>query len=299
MTTGAAGAQAPEPADYGTSPGGMLRRQREQRGLSLQDVADELHLDRRVVETIEADHFLALGAPVYARGHLRKYAQLLELAPETVLASYESLSEGSRLAAPANPVPVIPPTTSDQRSSVWIALGALAVCVAALAIWKIAEPPESEPAAARPVRPPEPAPGALPAEQVAAAESSPAPAAVASEVPPQAPQVAQEAPLPEQPAVAPLVQTPPTPVEAERVELVLDFTEASWVEVYDAAGGKLMFDIGQPGSPRKLSGSAPLTVLLGKADAVQVTADGQPIVVPRRAGRDAARFTVAAGGAVR
>jgi cytoskeleton protein RodZ len=94
-------------------------------------------------------------------------------------------------------------------------------------------------------------------------------------------------------------QASPTPAAAEHVELLLDFLEPSWVEVYDAAGGKLMFDIGQPGRPRKLSGSAPLTVLLGKADAVQVTADGQPVVVPRRAGRDAARFTVAAGGAVR
>lgn len=277
----------------------MLRRLREQRGLSLQDVADELHLDRRVVETIEADRFLALGAPVYARGHLRKYAQLLELAPETVLACYETLTEGARLPAPVMPVPAAAPQPNDRRFSAWIALSALVLCVAALAIWKVAEPPEEERTAARPAKPAPAAEEPPATEEPAAIEPSPTPApepAVAK-----APAALPAATVADsRPAVAPaVVQQPSSAPVTERVELLLDFTEPSWVEVYDATGEKLMFDIGQPGSPRTLSGSAPLTVLLGKATAVLVTADGQQIVVPRRAGRDAARFTVAANGAVR
>jgi cytoskeleton protein RodZ len=274
----------------------MLRRQREQRGLSLQDVADEMHLDRWMVETIEADQFLALGAPVYARGHLRKYAQLLELAPDTVLASYESLSEGVRVAPVAPPIPAVAPAPGDRRFSVWIAVAALAISVGALAIWKVAEPPQSERAAARPA-------DAAPA--IAQPDPTPQPEAVVETQPVAPPPVAEAVREPARPVTAAVEQereeeqAPVAAVGAERVDLVLDFIEPSWVEVYDAAGGKLMFDIGQPGSPRKLSGSAPLTILLGKADAVQVMADGQQVVVPRRAGRDAARFTVAADGAVR
>jgi cytoskeleton protein RodZ len=298
MITGTAGAHAPEPADDGKSPGVMLRRRREQRGLSLQDVADEMHLDRWVVETIESDRFLALGAPVYARGHLRKYAQLLELVPETVLASYEALSEGVRVAPVAPPIPAAAPAPGDRRFSVWIAVAALAVSVGALAIWKVAEPPQNERTAARPAE-------AAPAPTAAVSEPEPTrqPEAVVeppSVAPPRVTEAVRETARAENAVVeqAP-VTAPAATIATERVDLVLDFTESSWVEVYDSAGDKLMFDIGQPGSPRKLSGSAPLTVLLGKADAVQVTADGQQVVVPRRAGRDAARFTVAADGAVR
>jgi len=52
----------------------------------VQHVAEELHLDIRVIEALETNRFEALGAPVYARGHLRKYATLLGLSPATVLA---------------------------------------------------------------------------------------------------------------------------------------------------------------------------------------------------------------------
>lgn len=314
MTTEAAEAPFSEPAGVGKSPGDMLRRAREQRGWTQQDVADELHLDRRVIETIEADRFRALGAPVYARGHLRKYAQLLDIEPETVLASYESLGEGERVAMPDIAVPVATPAPSDRRSSVWIALGALAVCVAALAIWKVAELPQTppasqstpvveEPAATQSAAPAEEASEPVPdevsaTEESASASSEAAPSTIESVADTES---APATTAPVAVAAAPAAAAEPAPVVAESgpVELVLEFSEPSWVEVYDAAGAKLMFDIGQPGAPRTLSGSAPLTVLLGKATAVQVTVDGQRIVVPRRAGRDAARFSVDAGGAVR
>jgi cytoskeleton protein RodZ len=306
MTTEAAEAPFSEPAGEGKSPGAMLRRAREQRGLTQQDVADELHLDRRVIETIEADRFRALGAPVYARGHRRKYAQLLDVEPQVVLASYEALSEGERVATPAIATPVATQAPSDRRYSVWIALGALVLCVAALAIWKVAEVPEAAQPAARRTAPAEQAPAASPApaapaeakeeppvEAVAATEEP----AAASEAPPSTEEAAPE-PVESEPAAVAAVAEPvapesapaisePAPAASELVELVLEFSEPSWVEVYDATGAKLMFDIGQPGAPRTLSGSAPLNVLLGKAAAVQVTVDGRRIVVPRRAGRDA------------
>ena len=82
------------------TPGGMLRAERERRGYSVQYAAEDLHLDVWVIEALEANRFAALGAPVYAKGHLRRYAMLLGLAPATVLERYEALS-----GTPLEPTP--------------------------------------------------------------------------------------------------------------------------------------------------------------------------------------------------
>ena len=59
-------AAAPEAALQ--SPGTLLQQERIRRGLSVQQAAETLHLDTWIIEAIEVNHFLALGAPVYARG---------------------------------------------------------------------------------------------------------------------------------------------------------------------------------------------------------------------------------------
>jgi cytoskeleton protein RodZ len=61
------------------TPGLQLTAARERAGWSLLQVADKLHLDVSTVRALEADDFAALGALVYARGHLRRYGELLGL----------------------------------------------------------------------------------------------------------------------------------------------------------------------------------------------------------------------------
>ena len=78
----------------------------------------------------------------------------------------------------------------------------------------------------------------------------------------------------------------------------LEFSDASWAEIYDANGKRLMFGLGESGAARTVSGTPPLQVTLGKASAVPVQVNDRPIVVPRRAGKDAAKFVIAAGGTV-
>jgi cytoskeleton protein RodZ len=82
------------------------------------------------------------------------------------------------------------------------------------------------------------------------------------------------------------------------VRLRLEFSEASWVEVYDAEGQRLLYDIGQPDRVRIVSGVAPLNVVVGVASAVSVQVNDQAIVVPRQANKDSTRFRVRADGSV-
>ena len=72
-----------------SSPGARLRREREARGLTQQQAAEQLTLDVSVVTALEANDFAALGAPVFAKGHLRRYAGMLDLPADDILGGYE------------------------------------------------------------------------------------------------------------------------------------------------------------------------------------------------------------------
>jgi len=61
----------------GPSPGARLRAAREARGMSIEEAAERLKLSGALVLAMEQDRTALLGAPVFARGHLRNYAALL------------------------------------------------------------------------------------------------------------------------------------------------------------------------------------------------------------------------------
>jgi cytoskeleton protein RodZ len=71
------------------SPGAMLRSAREACGLSIEEVADRLRLNEALVLAMEEDRFGLLGAPVFARGHLRNYAALVGAAEPEVIAAFD------------------------------------------------------------------------------------------------------------------------------------------------------------------------------------------------------------------
>src|SRR5215470_12924262 len=57
--------------------GARLRSARERNGLTVVQAAERLYVDARLVEALEAENFEALGADVFVRGHLRRYAELV------------------------------------------------------------------------------------------------------------------------------------------------------------------------------------------------------------------------------
>lgn len=290
-------ANSPEPANESLTPGELLRRERERRSILPLHIAEELHLDVRMVEAIEANRFDELGVPVYARGHLRQYATLLGLSPQLIIERYEAVTGRQELPPP------IPASASTsvalQRPSLagplWLGVGLIALMLGWW-IWATVATPgdpvqaeldeqiaaESETSEPVAVTPPQ-----------AEVETTPAPATVQ-------PTSATTSPAASAPATRAQVTSPAetTASAADAVRLRLEFSDASWTEIYDAAGKKLMFGLGESGRVRTVSGTPPLRVTLGNASAVTVQVNGQPVVVPRRAGKDSTRFVVAAGGAI-
>jgi cytoskeleton protein RodZ len=278
---GPAGTHDPAGAVASLTPGELLRRERERRSVSQLQAAEDLHLDTRVVEAIEANRFDLLGAPVYARGHLRKYAALLGLSPEFVIERYEALTD-----RPEVPMPVPASVTAgavvdlEQRSTF---KGPLLVSVTLIVFalgWWIFDEVTRHPSAA--------------IQQVPSFEAAREVPTVTSDV--------EAPPPPTTPAPQPVVDAPaaqPSPVPSVgSVQVRLEYSDASWTEIYDAAGRRLMFNLGEIGRVRTVSGTPPLRVTLGNASAVTVQVNEQPVVVPRQTGRDSAKFLINADGQV-
>ena len=51
--------------------GERLAAGRRERGISVHEIAKELHLDEPKVRALEENRFDVLGAPVFAKGHMR------------------------------------------------------------------------------------------------------------------------------------------------------------------------------------------------------------------------------------
>ena len=290
---------SPAPVTSAT-PGELLRAERERRGFTIQQAAEDLHLDTWMVEAIEANRFLTLGAPVYAKGHLRKYATLLGLSPESVLERYEALSDTPVLPT-LIPTSVVTPAQPPRRAlklPLWLGAAAIALAI----VWAVLDWWLGREASEDVSLPPPAAEAQLQesAEPVAATsaplpQGAPAPTAVAQEVVENsslATGPSRAAPSVEERAVAPAA-------EGGMVRVRLEFREPSWTEIYDSTGKRLMFGTGAPGRVRTVSGVPPLRVTLGFADAVTIAVDDRPLTIPRRAGKDAARFTIAVDGSVR
>ncbi|MFC4312940.1 helix-turn-helix domain-containing protein [Steroidobacter flavus] len=278
-------ANSPEPAPESLTPGELLKRERERRSITSLHIAEELHLDPRVVAAIESNRFEELGPSVYARGHLRQYATLLGLSPQLIIERYEALT-GRREVPIQIPAPgvVSGPVDFERRSlagPLWSGVALVALTMGWW-IWSTVSTPG------------DPMQSATPDEAVT--QSGELPSALPVEPEPQSPPPVSNA-VPAAPVTAPAA-APATVAETADIRMRLEFSDASWTEIYDANGKRLMFGMGESGKVSTVSGPPPLRVTLGKASAVTVQVNDRPIVVPRRAGKDAAKFVIVPGGTV-
>ena len=71
--------------------GAILRQARIAHNLEQKDVASQLKLGVNIIKGIEEDAFDQLGAAVFVRHYLKRYAELLGLPPEKIIARYQAL----------------------------------------------------------------------------------------------------------------------------------------------------------------------------------------------------------------
>ena len=156
--------------------GARLRAGREKLGLTVLQVAERIHTDPKIVEAIEAENYEALGAPVYARGHIRHYAEVVGESAGELIALY---SDSSKVAQPDLTRIVKAPSGSASNKLVAPALLVIAVFAVAGAVWWVSALSKKKPQLSEthivgeetPAAAPESAPDATTAMQVQPAPS--------------------------------------------------------------------------------------------------------------------------------
>src|SRR6202011_2969361 len=75
-------------SDHMPALGEEFRSAREARGLTLSDVAEQIHIRSVYLNAIENEDWSSIGAPVYVRGFIRTYARFLGLDAESAVAAF-------------------------------------------------------------------------------------------------------------------------------------------------------------------------------------------------------------------
>jgi cytoskeleton protein RodZ len=276
--------------------GARLRAGRERSKLSLLQAAEKLHVDPQVLEALEAERFGELGATVFVRGHLRRYAELVR---ESAL-ELQGLYSASAAVAPAPDLTRVPSAASDPRRPL---IGGVMVVIAVGVIgsvWWVIENyrsplPVAVATTAEPAQTQAPPRTQQPAT-VAPVVAAPPPSSVASVTPAGVPPAVPGEKVDSEAAAAHRAEEP----DHRTIAITLHFTADSWAEVYDSHGERLFYDIGPADSVRKLSGLAPLRVVLGNAPGVALEVNGHAIAVPTGDAHDgSAQFQVSRSGHVR
>lgn len=278
--------------DAGPLAGQRLAEARKARDISIFDIAKELHLDEYKVQALEENKFEVLGAPVFAKGHLRKYAELVGVPIDDILADYYSLNRA--VGAP----PVVGAPRKRQRDlnlGPWIAGVTVLIIIAGAVYWWLGRT-DAPALGATAVTAPETRLELPVREEIGVSEAVPADDSQADSAPAALPGAASPEPAPVEvagPAATVRSQPPAGSANASQVRLTMNFAGDCWTEVSDASGARLFFDLGREGRTINVSGEPPLRVLFGNSDNVTVAVDGRdyPISAAMRRGQTA-RLTI-------
>ena len=236
------------------SLGDRFRAAREQRGLTLSDVAEQVRIRSVYLAAIEEENWKAIGAPVYIRGFLRTYARFLGLDPEDAVAAFNAADGPAQQASQPQAASSAyePPT---QRGSlaplIWIA-GIIAVALIGFVIYLYVTPArngQQQLAATAAGQPTAPSLGNGSAT-MAPGNVSPAPYGSASAAP----------------SASPLPQTK---------TLAIHLTAPSWLRV--TVDGNVSIEGTFPAGTTKHFHGKTALVRVGNAGGVEITVDGKPV----------------------
>ena len=245
--------------------GQRLAVARRDRKMDIAAVATELHIDADKVRALEENRFDDLGASVYTKGYLRRYANFVGVSTDDVFAEYYELTRSDGV-----PPMVIARKKQPREWSLgpWIVGVVVLAVLGALAYWWFS--------------------GAFSTDSTSADSQQPAIASKTDAVtlpPATATQESYAAQpqgedIPEFDDADEFLGEIPAEPESQDVSLTLYYRGDCWTEVSDATSARLYYDLGKTGRTVNVSGIAPVTVLLGDSSQVDIEVDGRSFQIP-------------------
>ena len=297
----------------GIGPGDRLQTARIKLSLSIEDVANRMHLSVSILQSIEENNFDDITAPIFVKGYLRAYARIVSLDEEEMIEEYLNFysDEDPPINSTSNTSPEISSNDARIKWTTYIVIIVLAGLIAAwwwnenqnrgdvvsLAVEEskalnIAEPAEDNPESTSEI-------SADSDEEVITSEVS----AVVAEVEQQqeiaklTAEIATTAEAEEETNTAtsestqesqvenPVVATGDSvnrtaPTGTDTLELVINAD--TWADVKDSDGNSLAYDLLRADSRVTLTGLAPFSAFFGNGHGVELKFNNEEIDISNR-----------------
>ncbi|MGZ3539060.1 MAG: helix-turn-helix domain-containing protein, partial [Thermodesulfobacteriota bacterium] len=99
------------------SPGKFLRRERETRSISLEEISNFTKIKQHHLQAIEEDRYEVLPPALYVKGFLTGYARYLALNPRDIVLQYEKYLKS---LIPPEPVELQPEAPPKKKIGQWL-----------------------------------------------------------------------------------------------------------------------------------------------------------------------------------
>ena len=286
-----------------TSVGVNLRNLREQKNLTIAEVANRLYLQPHVIEALEQDDHESLPSGTYVYGYLQNYAKLLDVSVDRVVAMFK---EDFEFSEQTEPVPEVQPELKPEQTNKWsytILYLVIFISILAPITWwwsqyglertphtgldypiTIVEHPDTQSYWALKTEK---------VEQAAAREAVETQTAGEQAMESQTPETQSADTDKDSEAAASTYDenTITTGIGPDSIRIVL--TEECWIEIFDAHNEKIFYDLAHPGQTLELNGTAPFSVLMGNGAAGTVEFNNLPFdTTPHRSRIGMARFVL-------
>jgi len=274
-----------------------LRKAREQRGFSAQDVAELLYLTPSYITAIEQGDIDQLPGRAFAQGYVRAYARLLDLNAEQMLEAFDaeqgkdtSVRKKDDLKIPGD---VRPDMEAGHPLVRWFSWFVAVVLVLGTLYWIVERTGDpAEPSVAPVVD--ESATVELSVEEGGARSVSNSVEVDKTELAISIPPTAGESSTTsveqakKQLNAVELMQadsaesgttagTAAVVVDDSKGTLSMSFSADSWVSITDGNGDTLIASVKRAGDSAQLEGELPFSITLGKASAVVIQFNGKPV----------------------
>lgn len=249
--------------------GEELKRLRENKDLSIREVAEATHIGGRFLQAIEADNYSILPGGIFNRGFVRSYARFVGLDEEQALLLYNQQLEAQGGEAPRSMAPSLD-GIEEEVASPWgsIALIIIILLLLSAGIYTAYRWFKGEDATSQIVVTSTPAPS-VSASPSTEPNASPTPTATETASPTASPSAS--------PTTTPSASPSPAPPLNGNLQVKVQIgSEPCWLKVWiDAnrpADGVL-----NPGDVREFSASEKIILSFGNITGVTATLNGRPM----------------------
>lgn len=108
------------------SPGKLLKKERETRSISLEEISNSTKIKEHHLRAIEEDRYEVLPAALYVKGFLTGYARYLALDPKNVVLQYEKYVKS---LIPPEPVEMQSKAPPRKKARQWLFFSLVLVIV--------------------------------------------------------------------------------------------------------------------------------------------------------------------------